>query len=49
VFGAGLALAPALKSSWNGCQQAKEAFSSKTKIIFFFAWDYFSLLTLEAL
>jgi hypothetical protein len=37
VFGAGLALAPALKSSWNGCQQAKESFSIKTKISIFFA------------
>jgi hypothetical protein len=39
VFGAGLVHALALKSSWNGCQQAKESFSIKTKITFFFAWD----------
>jgi hypothetical protein len=31
VFGAGSNLAPAPKSSWNGCQQAKDPFSLLTK------------------
>jgi hypothetical protein len=49
VFGAGPALAPVLKSSWNDCQQAKEPFSLNAKISYFFVLDFFSLLTPEAL
>jgi hypothetical protein len=40
-FGAGPALAPDQKSSWNGCQQAKVSMSLKTKITYSFVLDFF--------
>jgi len=36
VFGAGSALAPAQKPSWNGCQQANDSLTGKTKNRYFF-------------
>jgi hypothetical protein len=45
VFGAGPALAPDQKPSWNDCQQAKEPFSLRTKTSYLFVVDFFSLLT----